>query len=197
MSSANGTIPIGAALRAAGLTVAAALALLCCVAHAANAPLTVRTEYGRVRGALEHGVLAFKGIPYAAPPQGVLRWTAPQPPRSWRGVRSARHFGPDCMQRPTPGDQAPLRTRPSENCLYVNVWRPAHSSGKPLPVMVWIYGGWYVDGGTSPAIYDGSSFARRGVVLVSFNYRLGNFGFFSFPALLHEHQPVGDFTFMD
>lgn len=197
MSSANGTIPIGAALRAAGLTVAAALALLCCVAHAANAPLTVRTEYGRVRGALEHGVLAFKGIPYAAPPQGVLRWTAPQPPRSWRGVRSARHFGPDCMQRPTPGDQAPLRTRPSENCLYVNVWRPAHSSGKPLPVMVWIYGGWYVDGGTSPAIYDGSSFARRGVVLVSFNYRLGNFGFFSFPALLHEHRPVGDFTFMD
>ena len=186
----------GAAARRAG-AMAVAFALACVAAHAAIAPLTVRTQYGRVRGALGHGVIAFKGIPYAAPPQGALRWAAPQPPRSWRGVRATDAFGPDCMQRPTPGDQTTLRTHPSENCLYVNVWRPAHSSGKPLPVMVWIYGGWYVDGGTSPALYSGASFARRGVVLVSFNYRLGNFGFFAFPALLHEHQPAGDFAFMD
>jgi para-nitrobenzyl esterase len=101
------------------------------------------------------------------------------------------------MQRPTPGDAAPLRTRPSEDCLYVNIWRPARVSDKPLPVMVWIYGGWYVDGGTSPAVYDGSAFARRGVVLVSFNYRLGNFGFFAFPALAHAAVPQGNFAFMD
>lgn len=167
------------------------------VASAARAPLVVNTQYGRVRGAYERGVLAFKGIPYAAPPTGALRWAAPQPAKSWRGVRPALEYGHDCMQRPTPGDAAPLRTRPSENCLFVNVWRPARVSSKPLPVMVWIYGGWYVDGGTSPAVYDGSSFARRGVVLVSFNYRLGNFGFFAFPALARERVPEGDFAFMD
>ncbi len=183
--------------RAGGAVWIVALALTGASAHAAQAPLTVRTEYGRVRGALEHDVIAFKGIPYAAPPQGVLRWAAPQPPAPWHGVRPALKFAPDCMQRPTPGDMAPLRTRPSENCLYINVWRPAHSSGKPLPVMVWIYGGWFVDGGTSPAIYDGASFARRGVVLVSFNYRLGNFGFFAFPALVRHGRPAGDFAFMD
>ncbi len=185
------------ALREGGTAWIVALGLLGGAAHAAQAPLTVRTQYGWVRGARRNGVIAFKGIPYAAPPQGALRWAAPQPPKPWRGVRAALTFGPDCMQRPTPADMAPLRTRPSENCLYVNVWRPAHSSREPSPVMVWVYGGWYVDGGTSPAIYDGSSFARRGVVLVSFNYRLGNFGFFSFPALVHHDLPAGDFGFMD
>lgn len=187
-------------LRLASAAGLASIVIIGCVAvpgHAAQAPLKVKTQYGWVRGTHEHGVIAFKGIPYAAPPRGALRWAAPQPPKSWHGVRAAVKFGPDCMQRPTPGDRAPLRTRPSENCLFVNVWRPATASHKPLPVMVWIYGGWYVDGGTSPAIYDGSAFARRGVILVSFNYRLGNFGFFAFPALVKHHRPVGDFAFMD
>jgi para-nitrobenzyl esterase len=166
-------------------------------AQAAHAPLEVKTQYGWVRGAQERGVVAFKGIPYAAPPRGALRWAAPQPAASWHGVRPAVTFGSDCKQRPTPGDAAPLRTRPSEDCLYVNVWRPGRASRKPLPVMVWIYGGWYVDGGTSPAIYDGSGFARHGVVLVSFNYRLGNFGFFAFPALGRMGAQQGDFGFMD
>jgi para-nitrobenzyl esterase len=183
--------------RAAGSVWIIALGLAAPLAQATRAPLDVKTQYGWVAGALARGIVAFKGIPYAAPPRGLLRWAAPQPATAWRGVRSAVEYGPDCMQRPTPGDAAPLRTRPSEDCLYVNVWRPARASGKPLPVMVWIYGGWYVDGGTSPAVYDGSAFARRGVVLVSFNYRLGDFGFFAFPALARAGDPEGDFAFMD
>ena len=167
-------------------------------ARVATAPLEVRVDGGMVRGAAEHGVIAFKGIPYAAPPVGALRWAPPQPTRAWKGVRPARHFGPDCAQLPTPGDDAPLRTASQEDCLYLNVWRPKARSSR-LPVMVWVYGGGFVDGGTSPAIYDGTEFARDGVVLVSFNYRLGNFGFFAFPAL--DGRPAGapraDYTFMD
>ncbi|HEX8756219.1 MAG TPA: carboxylesterase family protein [Steroidobacteraceae bacterium] len=183
--------------RIAGTTCIVLLALAACTAQAAHVPLDVKTQYGWVGGALERGVVAFKGIPYAAPPRGVLRWAAPQAAEAWKGIRPAVEYGPDCMQRPTPGDAAPLRTETSEDCLYVNIWRPAQKSTKPLPVMVWIYGGWYVDGGTSPAVYDGSAFARRGVVLVSFNYRLGNFGFFAFPALARAGVPEGDFAFMD
>ncbi len=183
--------------RAAGAAWIVTLGLAAAMAQAAHAPLNVKTQYGWVAGALERGVVAFKGIPYAAPPRGVLRWAPPQPAKPWRGVRPAVQYGPDCMQRPTPGDAAPLRTRSNEDCLYVNIWRPASASAKPLPVMVWIYGGWYVDGGTSPAVYDGSAFARRGVVLVSINYRLGNFGFFAFPALARARQPEGNFAFMD
>ncbi len=182
---------------AVGALGALALGLAAAGARAAPAPLQVRTQYGWVRGAVAHGVIAFKGIPYAAPPQGALRWAAPQPAKPWRGVRPAVTFGPDCMQRPTPGDMAPLRTRPSENCLFVNVWRPRDASRAALPVMVWIYGGGFVDGGTSPAVYNGSAFARDGVVLVSINYRLGNFGFFAFPALVRHGLPAGNFALMD
>jgi para-nitrobenzyl esterase len=185
------------AARGAGVAWIVTLGLAAAIAQAAHAPLVVKTQYGWVSGAVERGVAAFKGIPYAAPPRGALRWAAPQPARPWQGVRRAVDYGQDCMQRPTPGDAAPLRTRPSEDCLYINIWRPAAVSAKPLPVMIWIYGGWYVDGGTSPAVYDGSAFARRGVVLVSFNYRLGNFGFFAFPALARAGKPEGDFAFMD
>jgi para-nitrobenzyl esterase len=174
-----------------------ALVLGTSAAAAKPAPVQVKTQYGWVRGALEQGVIAFKGIPYAAPPRGALRWAPPQPARPWRGVRPALRFGPDCMQRPTPGDMAPLRTRPSENCLFVNVWRPRQLVRRALPVMVWIYGGGFVDGGTSPAVYDGAAFARDGVVLVSFNYRLGNFGFFAFPAMLRHGQPAGNFALLD
>ena len=161
--------------------------------------LDVRVDGGVVRGRLEHGVIAFKGIPYAAPPVGALRWEPPGPVKPWTGVRPALHFGPDCAQLPTPGDAAPLRTASKENCLYLNVWRPKARSAHRLPVMVWIYGGGFVDGGTSPAIYGGTGFARDGVVLVSFNYRLGNFGFFAFPALDRHAAggPRADFALMD
>lgn len=172
------------------------VAIAVAAAHAAGMPLRVKVQGGWVRGALRHGVIAFKAIPYAAPPVGALRWAPPQPVRPWRGVRPALRFAPDCMQLPTPGDMAPLRTVPRENCLYVNVWRPANPPARALPVMVWVYGGGFVDGGTSPAVYDGRQFARDGVVLVSFNYRLGNFGFFAFPALMRSGA-VGNYALMD
>lgn len=178
----------------------ACLALVA-VAHAraATASLEARVDGGVVRGALGHGVIAFKGIPFAAAPVGALRWAPPQPVQPWTGVRPALHFAPDCAQLPTPGDAAPLRTASSEDCLYLNVWRPRTSSARGLPVMVWIYGGGFVDGGTSPAVYDGSEFARDGVVLVSCNYRLGNFGFFAFPALTRQAAGglLADYTLMD
>jgi para-nitrobenzyl esterase len=180
----------------------AGLIALACIAMAparsATASLEVRVDGGVIQGALEHKVIAYKGIPYAAPPIGVLRWTPPQPVKPWAGVRPARRFGPDCAQLPTPGDAAPLRTAPKESCLYINLWRP-RAPARHLPVMVWIYGGGFVDGGTSPAVYDGAQFARDGVVLVSFNYRLGNFGFFAFPALSREQRGglLGNYAFMD
>lgn len=153
---------------------------------------------GKVRGSIEGGVEVFRGIPFAAPPIGNLRWKPPQPVAHWDGVRDAGAFAPDCMQTSFPGDEAPLRTTPSEDCLYLNVWKPAAARAKrPLPVLVWFYGGAFVTGGTSPAIYDGSSFARQDVIFVSFNYRLGRFGFFSHPALTAEQGPVGNFAVSD
>jgi para-nitrobenzyl esterase len=130
-----------------------------------------------------------------------LRWLAPQAAPSWTGVRLADHFASDCLQTPWPGDDAPLSVKPSEDCLYLNVWRPAGAKpGAKLPVMVWVYGGGYVSGGTSPAIYNGKAFARDGIVFVSFNYRVGRFGFFGFPELTKEdadHGLLGDYAYMD
>ena len=184
-----------------GVCAGLACLMLISVAHArtATSSLEARVDGGIVRGALEHGVIVFKGIPFAAPPVGARRWTPPQPVRRWTGVRPALHFAPDCAQLPTPGDAAPLRTVSREDCLYLNVWRPRASATGGLPVMVWIYGGGFVDGGTSPAVYDGTEFARDGVVLVSFNYRLGNFGFFAFPALSRQAAGglLADYTLMD
>lgn len=165
--------------------------------NAANSFALVKIDSGEVRGVVSGGLAIYKGIPYAAPPVGNLRWRPPQPVAPWQGVRNATSYGRDCMQRPFPNDAAPLRTEPSEDCLYVNVWAPRKRSGKLLPVMFWIYGGGFVNGGSSPAPYDGSRFAEKGVVFVSFNYRLGRFGFFAFPALLKEDEPVGNYAMMD
>ncbi|WP_257461684.1 carboxylesterase/lipase family protein [Archangium lipolyticum] len=160
----------------------------------------VRVSGGLLQGAVRDGVLSFKGIPFAAPPVGDLRWRPPQPVQQWSGVRQATAFGHDCMQVPFAGDAAPLGTPPAEDCLTLNVWRPADApaDGK-LPVMVWIYGGGFVNGGASPSVYDGSRFARQGLVLVSFNYRLGRLGFFAHPALTAEAggAPTGNFGYMD
>jgi para-nitrobenzyl esterase len=159
----------------------------------------VRTESGPVRGVKNAQVESFKGIRYAMPPIGKRRWRAPEPPIHRKSVVYADHYGSDCMQIPFAQDDAPLRTRPSEDCLYLNVWRPAKSLTKKLPVMVWIHGGGFVNGGSSPAIYDGSAFARSGVILVSFNYRLGRFGFFAHPALTREASggPTANFALLD
>ncbi|HTW37170.1 MAG TPA: carboxylesterase family protein [Steroidobacteraceae bacterium] len=170
--------------------------------EAGAAPATetqLGVQGGLIRGAVHEGVLSFKGIPFAAPPVGPLRWRPPQRVGRWSGVRAAVNYGPDCLQLPFPGDAAPLRSALAEDCLYLNVWRPARAAARALPVMVWIYGGGFVNGGTSPAVYDGSPFARDGIVLVSFNYRLGNFGFFAHPALSAEQRAgvLGNYGLLD
>ena len=168
-------------------------------AQAAGPQVTV--AQGGLEGVHDYTVDSFKGIPFAAPPTGALRWRAPQPAAAWPGVRVADHFAPDCMQQTVPWTEAPSTVKPSEDCLYLNVWRPAGSQvAQKLPVMVWIHGGGFVNGGTSPALYDGTSFARDGVICVSVNYRLGRFGFFGFPALTKEnadHGDLGNYAFMD
>jgi para-nitrobenzyl esterase len=157
----------------------------------------VTVAEGTVQGVSAEGIDAFKGLPYAAPPVGILRWRAPQPVSPWQGIYDASAFGHDCMQQPVPFDSAPLQTQLSENCLFVNVWRP--TGAKKLPVMVWIHGGGFVNGGSSSMAYDGLRLSAKGVVVVSFNYRLGRFGFFGFPALSEENsaEPKGNYGYLD
>ncbi len=178
---------------------AAASALLMVLAAplaAQDAPPSVRVAGGELRGAVADGIAAFKGVPYAAAPVGPLRWRAPQPPSPWTGGRDAAAFRADCLHEPDPGDAAPSAAPLSEDCLHLNVWRPAAPG--LLPVLVWIHGGGYMQGGSSPAIYDGSTLAREGLVVVSLNYRLGRLGFFSHPALVHaEEGETGNFALMD
>jgi para-nitrobenzyl esterase len=159
----------------------------------------VTIDTGGLQGVTVGTVTAFKGIPFAQPPVGELRWRPPQPVKRWSGVRNATEYGADCMQEPFPGDAAPLGVQSAEDCLYANVWTPAKRGAGKLPVMVWIYGGGFVNGGSSPAVYDGSEFAKDGVVLVSFNYRLGYFGFFAHPALSAEQRGglLGNYAIMD
>jgi len=145
------------------------------VVQPASDPTVVKTDEGTVRGMAANGVISFKGIPYAAPPIGPLRWRVPQPAKPWQGVRNAVEFGPNCMQ----SDDVPK----SEDCLTLNIWRPAEAIA-PLPVMVWIYGGALVHGRTS--LYPGDALATQGVVVVSMNYRMGRLGFFAHPALAAE-----------
>ena len=150
-------------------------------------PPVVRVESGELQGVVDDGVASFKGIPFAAPPVGDLRWRPPQPAAPWTGVRQAAEFGADCMQGrfgPPPAPGAPPARVPSEDCLFLNVWRPASAtSGAKLPVMVWIHGGGFMGGSGASPDTSGAQFAKQGVVLVSVNYRLGRFGFFAFPAL--------------
>ena len=167
-------------------------------------PTITMTDAGAVQGATAKGVIAYKGIPFAAPPVGNLRWQPPQPVAAWNGVLQATSFVHDCMQPVDPA-VTPLATTPSEDCLYLNIWRPTSSSGSSsntkLPVMVWIYGGGYVVGGTSMPEYDGTQFAKQGVILVTLNYRVGRFGFFGHPALTaaaaQSGQVLGNYGYMD
>ncbi len=168
-------------------------------AQTPGASPVVATDRGAVRGAVAEGVASWKGIPFAAAPVGPLRWRAPQPAAAWTGVRDATAYAHDCMQVPFPSDAAPLGTTPAEDCLYANVWKPVGARGK-LPIVVWIYGGGFVNGGASPPTYSGAELARQGVLFVSFNYRVGRFGTFALPQLTRADADggrLGNYGIMD
>ncbi|TAN01635.1 MAG: carboxylesterase family protein [Rhodanobacteraceae bacterium] len=193
-------MPVTAAC-SCGLLLGLALAMPAAHAMAADPGPVVRVDGGTLAGIHDAaaGVDEFLGIPYAAPPVGALRWKPPQPPAAWRGVRAADHFGPRCMQRPLFGDMVFRSDGMSEDCLYLNVWIPAGSEGKKLPVLVYFYGGGFVGGDGSEYRYDGASLARRGIVTVTVNYRLDVFGFLALPALAEEspHRAAGNYGLLD
>ncbi len=176
-------------------------ALLClampALAQAQSAPLA-NTEAGTVSGSRADGISVFKGIPFAAPPVGPLRWQAPEPAQPWQGVRDATSFAPACPQVGM-ADPSMRPAKTSEDCLYVNVWTPANAASAHLPVMVWIYGGGFTQGATSLPIYSGRRLAQKGVVVVSIAYRVGPFGFLAHPELTAEspHHSSGDYGLLD
>lgn len=162
---------------------------------------SVRTEAGLVTGTIEAEGLVhvYKGIPYAAPPVGNLRWRAPQPAASWTGVRHATEFGASCPQFDRPLLLPDRIGKTSEDCLTLNVWAPASPPGRRAPVIVWIHGGAFTEGSGSLAVYDGEALARHGAVVVTLNYRLGPFGFFAHPLLTKEsgHDASGNYGLLD
>ena len=157
-----------------------------------------QTESGAVQGTQQNGLTIYRGIPYAAAPVGERRWREPAPVAPWQGVRKATTFAPACMQIGVsmPGEAPPPV---SEDCLYLNIWTPARSSGARLPVIAWIHGGGYTNGATSMPLYHGDRLARQGVIVVTLAYRLGALGFLAHPELTHEsaHQSSGNYGLMD
>jgi para-nitrobenzyl esterase len=161
-------------------------------------PPEVQVAQGRLTGRTADIVASFRNIPYAAPPVGPLRWRPPQPVQPWTGVRAADRPGAICIQPPANGDPGVGPLPMSEDCLTLNVWSPA--GAERLPVMVWIHGGGYNNGSGTAELYDGTNLARRGVVVVTINYRLGRLGFFDHPALAAERAadtPAGNYGVMD
>ncbi|MCX6217813.1 carboxylesterase family protein [Spirosoma sp.] len=168
-------------------------------AQSAKAP-QAKTANGVVEGVVEpSGIRSFKGVPFAQPPVGELRWKEPQPVKNWQGVHKADKFGPRAMQRPIFGDMGFRSNGMSEDCLYLNVWTPAKSANEKLPVLVYFYGGGFVAGDGSEARYDGESMARKGIVALTVNYRLGVFGFFAHPELTKEspNHSSGNYGYLD
>jgi para-nitrobenzyl esterase len=152
-----------------------------------GAPDVVKVTGGRVEGvSREDGVRVFKGIPFAEPPVGELRWKPPQPVKPWDGVRQAKNFGPSPMQDGIISVLMGVAGKRSEDCLHLNVWTPAKKADEKLPVMVWIFGGAFSMGSASIPLFDGTHLAEKGVVLVSVNYRVGPFGFLAHPELSRE-----------
>jgi para-nitrobenzyl esterase len=164
----------------------------------AQAPAPVKTEGGLVQGAVEDGLTVYRGIPFAAAPVGELRWRAPQPAVTWDGVKETIKFAPACVQGMMmgPGGRGPA---PSEDCLYLNIWSPAKSPRDRVPVFVWIYGGGFAMGATSDPTFGGEKLARKGVVLVSIAYRVGQMGFLAHPELSAEtkNHVSGNYGLLD
>ncbi|HEY8572544.1 carboxylesterase/lipase family protein [Phenylobacterium sp.] len=179
---------------------ASALILIAGGASAAEPPRAV-IDTGRLVGASQNGVNVFKGIPFAQPPVGVLRWKPPQTPARWQGVRDATQFQLPCPQPINADGRANgggVSGATSEDCLYLNVWVPPNA--KNAPVMLWLYGGAGYLGGAHLGAYNGTSFARDGVILVTANYRLGALGGFAHPALTKAaapNEPLGSYALMD
>lgn len=164
-----------------------------------TAPPQVKTVNGILEGTSESGLNVFRGVPFAMPPVGDLRWREPQPVKNWKGVRKADKFGPRAMQLPIFGDMNFRSNGLSEDCLYLNVWSPSKTNNEKLPVLVYIYGGGALAGDGSEPRYDGASMARKGIVSVTVNYRLGVLGFLSYPELTKEspHHASGNYGLLD
>ena len=156
------------------------------------------TDSGPISGIAEGGLKIYKGVPFAAPPVGSLRWRPPTRVTAWTHTRKADAFAPACMQEGVsmPGEAAP---KISEDCLYLNIWTPANNTQQPLPVIVWIYGGGYINGSSSMPLYWGDKLAHKGVVVVTIAYRLGPLGFLAHPGLTQEspHHSSGNYGLMD
>jgi para-nitrobenzyl esterase len=184
---------------------ALALPLMVAAAHAAATGGPTADHVKTANGVLEgtgpqaSGVREFKGIPFAAPPTGALRWKAPQPVANWTGVRQATGFGPRCTQQALFGDMGFRANGMGEDCLYLNVWTPAKSASAKLPVLVYFFGGGFAAGDGSEPRYDGGSMAAKGIVSVTVNYRLGVFGFLAHPELTAEspHHASGNYALLD
>ena len=178
----------------------AAVALMMFPSQSDGTAPVVRVEQGVLAGAADGGVESYKGVPFAAPPVGPLRWRAPRPPERWQGARPAADYGTICIQPPANGDPGVGPPPMCEDCLTLNVWTPADRGKEPLPVMVWIHGGGYNNGSGTAALYDGTNLSKRGVVVVTINYRLGRLGFFDHPALAAERapgEPAANYGLMD
>lgn len=186
-----------AAIPLAGLL----LLVTCMPVYATDAPDQVTIATGKLQGVTnaDNSVRIFKGISFAAPPLGDLRWKAPQPAASWQGVRQADKYGPACLQTNVFGDIYFRDAQPSEDCLNLNIWIPAKASSKKLPVLLWYYGGGFVAGANSEPRYDGENLAKKGIIVVEPNYRLGIFGFFAHPELTKEsgHNASGNYGLLD
>src|SRR5271155_5473452 len=159
---------------------------------------TTSTESGAISGIRESGLHIYKGVPFAAPPVGDLRWRPPAPVTPWTGTRKAEAFAPACMQT---GVSMPGETPPSvsEDCLYLNIWTPAKTAQERLPVIVWIYGGGYINGSASMPLYWGDQLAQKSVIVVTIAYRLGPLGFLAHPELTRgsPHHSSGNYGLMD
>ena len=165
------------------LLILVTVALPWTLAHAAITQTLV--AQGGLQGVTDGEPAVYRGVPFAAPPVGELRWRPPEPAASWTGMRAAKQFAPQCVQGAFGGGDSGT-ARMSEDCLYLNIWTPARAASDKVPVIVWIYGGGFNGGATSIATYTGEVLARKGVILVSIAYRVGPFGFLAHPALSAE-----------